>query len=152
MTAIACVLTICLASVLVSFVQANCRFNQLTWSNYLNVSETILSSFLATTNRRRPQSLQMRFVFGLWFLGCVFITAHIQTSFIANLTKPGYNTEIQDQNELLKSNLNITIGRAHISFLKRTAVGRELLKVKDNETTTMGLFKTAKKMVKVLLN
>lgn len=72
--------------------------------------ESIIRAFFATSNPSLPQTLYMRFVLGLWIVGAVFITVHIQTKFIAIMTKPSIVNEIKTQEELMKSSLTKITG------------------------------------------
>lgn len=91
--------------VLIHLLDIKFEFHEINLRGYMKINELILRSFLSTPNPSLPRDLRMRFTVGLWMVGCLFIVAHIQTSFITILTTPGVTSEISTQKELLESSL-----------------------------------------------
>lgn len=110
LTAIVCLFAILIAIFLIYSIQMKLRFTEFNLSIFIKTSEMIIRSFLAIPNGRKIRFLRMRLAFGFWLIGCIFITAHIQTNFIAILTSPGYETEISTPQEVLNSKLIKTSG------------------------------------------
>lgn len=114
---------------------------------FVRIGESIIRVFLATTNPSLPQSFRVRLILGLWFLGCIILNAHVQTNFIASLTKPGYNTEISTIHDLLESNLQISYADAYADLVERLNFGKELRRIGVSKRTTDGFFQAAMKKV-----
>lgn len=104
------IVMILLSPVLIHLVDVKFKFHEINLKGYMKMNELILRSFLSTPNPSLPRALRMRFTVGLWLVGCLFIVAHIQTSFITILTTPGVSSEISTQKELLESSLNKNLG------------------------------------------
>lgn len=92
-------------TIAIYIIQIKFDFKNFNLNKYIRLFEIVVRAFLATSNPRLPRSFYMRFVIGLWILGAVFITAHIQTTFIAGMTKPGIGHEIKTHKELFQSDL-----------------------------------------------
>lgn len=107
---LSCIFMIAIGTLLILFIQTKFSIRHMRLSYYIKITEIILRAFFATSNVSLPHTSRMRFALGLWIVGAVFIAAHIQTNFIAVLTKPGFENEISNQNELLQSGLNISVG------------------------------------------
>lgn len=86
-------------------VQIKFKWKKFVLMGYLEVTEFIVRTLLITPAPSLPRSIRMRIIIGPWLVCCVFIAATIQTNFIANLAKPGIESQISTQEELLHSDL-----------------------------------------------
>lgn len=109
---ITCILLIVLLTMLIYAIQIKFRYEKFTFFGYLKTIEIVTRSLLATSNTFLPQTFHMRFSLGFWLFGCIFINAYVQTNFMVAMTKPAINDEISNHKQLLKSDLNKTIGIA----------------------------------------
>lgn len=142
------------------------KFGKIRMHKLLKIIDPMVRAFLATPSPWLPQCFRIRFILGLWFLGCIFINVNIQTSFIASMTKPGFESEISTQKELLKSNLIKHYGTAWVHIvlksirsiflgcifryeviIPRLQFGPEFQKVYKSAQTPVGLFNAALKKV-----
>lgn len=105
-----CVAVIITGSFLVYLIEKKFLIRSIKWSDCMKLTESVLRVLFATPIPSLPRSFRSRIVLGFWIFGAIFITAHIQTHFIALLTKPGNEKEISTQDELLTSGLNVSAG------------------------------------------
>lgn len=104
------IFTTIMTTLLVYLIQIKFKFRKFRVAYYIKIYGTIARAFLATPNPSLPPDFRMRFVLGLWIMGGLFVTIHIQTNFIAVLMKPNVENEIKTQTELLNSDLNVSVG------------------------------------------